>query len=171
MTYSKEFRARGAGYGHRAVRRISSHYETAAARQHRWARGDWQLCPGCGFGLKLRRGVNRLEFADRRGETAEGPDSGDQPSPMILNLRRTLRRRACSSLCRRGGRRRASPVAVDQIHSHGDRDPHAYPFLAGLNPRLTGISKKKFSRSDVRLVTGGTRRLVFPLPFSLTRRG
>ena len=45
-----------------------SHYEAAAARQHRWARGDWQLLPWI-LGLKER--------TRRKGPQSQ--DAGVQP--------------------------------------------------------------------------------------------
>ncbi len=56
-----------------------SHYEVAAARQHRWARGDWQLLPWI-FG---RGGLSK---ADRRRTSIPAISRWK----MLDNLRRTL---------------------------------------------------------------------------------
>ena len=73
------------------VEEFPSRYDVAAARQHRWARGDWQLLPWI-----LGRG-HRASCAPGAGASAErDPGSIPESIPMIGrwkmidNLRRTL---------------------------------------------------------------------------------
>ena len=56
-----------------------SHYATAAARQHRWARGDWQLLPWI---LGHAR--------DENGDRIRAPIPPISRWKMLDNLRRTL---------------------------------------------------------------------------------
>ncbi len=74
-----------------------SHYLVAAARQHRWARGDWQLLPWI---------LGRARDAHGRGDRSPVP--GIARWKMVDNLRRTL------SAPVDGGdaRRRLDPAAV-----------------------------------------------------------
>ena len=67
------------------VEEFPARYDVAAARQHRWARGDWQLLPWI-FGARSRRSDRgRVKVGDPRSAI---PILGRWK--MIDNLRRTL---------------------------------------------------------------------------------
>jgi len=71
-------RARRVGHRHRAVRRVPANYLVSASRQHRWARGDWQLLPwilGHARDTVGRRGRSALPAspAGRWSTTSAGP--------------------------------------------------------------------------------------------------
>ncbi len=113
-----------------------SHYEASAARQHRWARGDWQLLPWVlGWG-------NRL--AD--GRKYKIPVIGRWK--MLDNLRRSLLA-LCVFLVFI-----ASWLMVGQFPWLWIRFilatiiiPPLIPFLAGLNPRMGGgVSNRSYFR-------------------------
>jgi cyclic beta-1,2-glucan synthetase len=115
-----------------------SRYDVAAARAHRWARGDWQLLPWL-FG----RGDPRRE---RRGSGI--PLIGRWK--MLDNLRRTLLAPACvlslivgwSLPLRSAAIWTAFIIAALAI-------PALPPVLAGIVPRRSGISKRAHLRSLV----------------------
>ncbi len=106
-----------------------AHYEVAAARQHRWARGDWQLLPWI-FGRR--------------------PDGhpGDRP---LEDARQPAPDAAGAGRCPHSGRRldaaRRLARALDRLRA-GDHRPAgaACAFLAGLIPRRRGISKRSHLR-------------------------
>jgi cyclic beta-1,2-glucan synthetase len=113
-----------------------SHYEAAAARQHRWARGDWQLLPWI-FG---------------RGDVPEGKGSKVSiPAfsrwKMIDNLRRTLSA-PCMFLTLLAGWLvpQVSPWMWTTFVLATISIPALIPFLTGLNTRLDGISKRSHIR-------------------------
>ncbi len=112
-----------------------AHYEAAAARQHRWARGDWQL----------------LAWAFGLGRTAADKHHPAMPAigrwKMLDNLRRTL----------------SAPTAFLTLVAGWLLAPHSpwlwtkfvlvtiaipalLPFLTGLSPRRAGISKRSHFR-------------------------
>ncbi len=114
-----------------------SHYLVAAARQHRWARGDWQLLP---WVLGTAR--------DAEGRTRPGPIPGIGRWKMIDNLRRTLS--APSAF--------ATLVAAWLVPSVSATlwtafvlatiiVPASLPVLAGLLPRRAGIAKRSHLRA------------------------
>ncbi len=113
-----------------------SHYEAAAARQHRWARGDWQLLPWI-FG--------RGNVPEERGSKVSIPAFSRWK--MIDNLRRTLSA-PCMYLTLLAG------WLVPQMSSWmwtifvlaTISIPALIPFLTGLNTRLGGISKRSHIR-------------------------
>ncbi len=113
-----------------------SHYEAAAARQHRWARGDWQLLPwifGRGGLSKEERKKIRIPAISRW--------------KMLDNLRRTLSA-PCMFLTLVVGW--LVPVISPWIWTRfilaTVSIPSLIPFLIGLNPRLGGISKRSHVR-------------------------
>ncbi len=109
-----------------------SHYEASAARQHRWARGDWQLLPWIlGWGARLTD-----------GRTYKIPAIGRWK--MLDNLRRSLMA-PCVFLVFL-----ASWLIPGRLPWLWIRFilatiiiPPLIPFLAGLNPRLGGAASNR----------------------------
>ena len=115
------------------------HYETAAARAHRWVRGDWQLLPWI-----LGRGPKSV--AQRNPVTV--PAVGRWK--MIDNLRRSLSAPASFLLLVAGWLLPpASPWAWTRFLILTLAIPPLLPFLIGLDPRFDGISKRSHLRSLV----------------------
>ena len=114
-----------------------SHYEAAAARQHRWVRGDWQLLPWI-FG----RG--RAVSGERRpvGIPAIGRWK------MFDNLRRSLSAPAgfltLVAACLLPS---ASPWVWARFILATIALPALLPFLIGINPPRRGISKRTHFRA------------------------
>jgi len=114
-----------------------SRYDVAAARQHRWARGDWQLLPWI-FG---------------RGRDASA-DPAKKAIPLIGrwkmmdNLRRTLSAPAAFLALLAGW---TLPPAAAAVWSMCVLSmialPALLPFLAGIVPRRLGISKRSHLRA------------------------
>jgi len=102
-----------------------SHYGVAAARQHRWARGDWQLLPWI-----LRA---RVPLIGRW--------------KMVDNLRRTLSApTAFLTLVAGWTLPAASPVVWTALVVVTLAVPALVPLLSGLVPRRRGISKRSHIR-------------------------
>jgi cyclic beta-1,2-glucan synthetase len=108
-----------------------SHFEAASAREHRWARGDWQLLPWI-----LGRGARR---------------SGGRPVPvpalgrfkMADNLRRTLSAPAALlTLVAGWSLPGADPVVWTGFVLLAKALPAVLAYLAGVLPRRRGISKR-----------------------------
>ena len=114
-----------------------SHYLVAAARQHRWARGDWQLLPWI-----LGRARDAMGWRRRRSLPAIGRWK------MIDNLRRTL----------------SAPLAVGTLAAAwlvpsvsaplwtafvlaSTMIPALIPVVGGLLPQRQGISKRSHLRA------------------------
>src|SRR5580704_11675199 len=113
-----------------------SHYEAAAARQHRWARGDWQLLPWI-FG---RGGLSKEE---RRNIKIPAISRWK----MLDNLRRTLSAPCMLLLMVAGWMVPViSPWMWTRFTLATVAIPSLVPFLVGLNPRLGGISKRSHVR-------------------------
>ncbi len=119
------------------VEEFPSRYDVAAARQHRWARGDWQLIPWI--------------FGRGRGSNA---DSASRAIPfvgrwkMMDNLRRTLAAPA-TFFALLVGWTLPPPAAV--VWSLGVLAmlalPALLPFFAGIVPRRLGFSKRSHLRA------------------------
>ncbi len=103
-----------------------SHYGVAAARQYRWARGDWQLLPWI-----LRA---RVPLIGRW--------------KMLDNLRRTLAAPAAFlTLVAAWAMPRTSPVSWTAFVLVTIALPALLPALSGLIPRGRGISKRSHARA------------------------
>jgi cyclic beta-1,2-glucan glucanotransferase len=112
------------------------HYEAAAARQHRWARGDWQLLPWI-FG----RGPRIVSDHHRVSVPAVGRWK------MFDNLRRSLSAPATFLTLVLGWLLPpASPWVWTRFIVGTLAIPALLPFLMGLDPRLGGISKRSHLR-------------------------
>ena len=119
------------------VEEYPSRYDVAASRQHRWARGDWQLLPwifGRGRASKDDEGVADLPAIGRW--------------KMIDNLRRSLTAPAMVLTLLSGW---ILPFASAPVWSGfvlaAIALPALVPFLAGIAPRRLGISKRSHFRA------------------------
>ena len=114
-----------------------SRYDVAAARQHRWARGDWQLLPWIfGSGLDSNRVPGRAEI----------PMIGRWK--MLDNLRRTLLApSAWLALVTGLTLPLAAAVPWSGFILATIAIPTLLPFLAGIVPRRFGISKRSHLRA------------------------
>ncbi len=113
------------------------HYEVAAARQHRWARGDWQLLPWL---------FPRVPDAERRPVASSIPAIGRWK--MLDNLRRSLLAPAAfltlvASWLLPAGR----PGLWTAFVAVSFAWPGLYSFVAGLFHPRVGIAKRSFLRS------------------------
>ncbi len=113
-----------------------SRYEAVAARQHRWARGDWQLLPWF-FG--------RAHLGAGRRNPVMIPAIGRWK--MLDNLRRTLSAPAAFLTLIVGWLLPpVSPWVWTQFIFGTIAIPALLPFLGGLNPHRKGISKRSHFR-------------------------
>ncbi|RIL05060.1 MAG: glycosyl transferase [Proteobacteria bacterium] len=107
-------------------------YDVAAARQHRWARGDWQLLPWI-FG----RGRDASGSAERRAIPLIGRWK------MLDNLRRSLSAPAAFAALAAGWALPiASPATWSAFVLATLAAPALLPVFLGLVPRRLGISKR-----------------------------
>jgi cyclic beta-1,2-glucan synthetase len=114
-----------------------SHYEVAAARQHRWARGDWQLLPWIG---------GRAVGAGGQPVRTSIPVIGRWK--MLDNLRRTLSAPAALLTLLVGWTLpSASPAVWTGFVLATIGLPAVFPVLSGLIPRRRGISKRSHARA------------------------
>ncbi|MGH9703807.1 MAG: GH36-type glycosyl hydrolase domain-containing protein [Candidatus Acidiferrales bacterium] len=114
-----------------------AHYEASAKRQHRWARGDWQLLPWIFGRGPVKRGKQFRVNLPAIGRWK-----------MIDNLRRTLSAPASFLTLLLGWLLpSASPWVWTRFVLATIAIPPLIPFLAGLNPRFGGISKRSHLRS------------------------
>ena len=113
-----------------------SHYEAAAARQHRWARGDWQLLPWI-------FGKDGISPGKRRQYTIPAISRWK----MIDNLRRTLSAPAMFLTLIAGWLiAPLSPWIWTRFILLMISIPALLPFLIGLKPRHGGISRRSHVR-------------------------
>ena len=114
-----------------------SHYEVAAARQHRWARGDWQLLPWI---------IGHAPDTSRARIRTAIPLIGRWK--MLDNLRRTLSAPAAFLTLVAGWTLPfASPVIWTAFVLACIAIPALLPVLTGLMPRRRGISKRSHVRA------------------------
>src|SRR5277367_5346079 len=132
-----------------------SHYEVAAARQHRWARGDWQLLPWI-FG---RGGLSKEE---RRKVSIPAISRWK----MMDNLRRTLSA-PCMLLLMLAGWLvpQVSPWMWTRFVLATISIPALIPFLVGLNSRLSGISKRSHFRDVLSDLSLGASQIGLTITF------
>ncbi|MGZ8513671.1 MAG: GH36-type glycosyl hydrolase domain-containing protein [Candidatus Limnocylindrales bacterium] len=114
-----------------------SHYLEASARQHRWARGDWQLLPWI---------LGRARDASGRRRPGSVPAIGRWK--MIDNLRRTLSAPlALATLCAAWMVPAVSGPLWTGFVLASTMIPALSPVVAGLLPRRQGISKRSHLRA------------------------
>jgi cyclic beta-1,2-glucan synthetase len=121
-----------------------SRYEEAARRQHRWARGDWQLLPWIVGGRAAGRHPARIPLIGRW--------------KMIDNLRRTLSRPAAwATLVGGWVLADATPVVWTRLVLVALAVPALVPASLELVPQRVGVSKRNHLRSVGRnlLLAGG----------------
>ncbi len=122
------------------IEEFPSHYEASAARQHRWARGDWQLLPWI-FGGSGKSGPSATPVHI----------SAISRWKMLDNLRRTLSAPAMFLTIVLGWLATpASPALWTWFILAMIGVPPLIPFLSGLNFHLQGISKRNYFRGIVR---------------------
>ncbi|HEV2206618.1 MAG TPA: glucoamylase family protein [Candidatus Acidoferrales bacterium] len=121
-------------------------YALSASRQHRWARGDWQLLPWI-FGRGPRGHRARLPIVGRW--------------KMLDNLRRSLSAPAAFLALLAGWLIPASPPGIwSRFILAVIAIPALLPFFMGLNPRA-GISKRSYLRGLLAdLSTGALQTLL-----------
>ena len=129
------------------VEEFPSRYDVAAARQHRWARGDWQLLPWI-FG--------RAHGSSDRGATAIPERRMAIPLigrwKMIDNLRRTLSAPAAFLALLAGWTLApAAAAALDGFVVATLAIPTLLPVLTGIVPRRLGISKRRHGVRSARI--------------------
>jgi cyclic beta-1,2-glucan synthetase len=129
-----------------------SSYEVAAARQHRWARGDWQLLPWILRGRAL----------------------GTVPTPippiarwkMVDNLRRTLVAPAAMlTLIAGWSIPAASPAAWTAFVLVAMGLPALLPALSELASPRPGMSKRTYARAVGQALTLGVSQFIFHVTF------
>ncbi len=114
-----------------------SNYLVSAARQHRWARGDWQLLPWI---------VGRAR--DATGRRSRGALPAIARWKMLDNLRRTLSPPlALATLAAAWTLPSVPPGLWTAFILTCFIVPQALPVLAGLLPRRQGISKRSHLRA------------------------
>ncbi|MBF6606333.1 MAG: hypothetical protein IVW53_12195 [Chloroflexi bacterium] len=114
-----------------------SNYLVSAARQHRWARGDWQLLPWI---------LGRARDATGRSSRRSMP--GIARWKMIDNLRRTMSAPlTLATLVAAWTLPSVSAVLWTSFVLASVILPAALPVLAGLLPRRKGISKRSHLRA------------------------
>jgi cyclic beta-1,2-glucan synthetase len=132
-----------------------SHYEAAAARQHRWARGDWQLLPWIlGLGNRARA----------KGQKIRIPALSRWK--MIDNLRRSLSAPFMFLTLLAGWLvPDVSPWMWTSFILAMISIPALVPFLTGLNTRMGGISKRSHVRDVLSDFSLGTAQIGLTVTF------
>ena len=113
------------------------HYEIAAARQHRWARGDWQLLPWI---------LGHAENSS--GDRARTPTALISEWKIVDNLRRSLSAPATIlALLAAWTLPFADPLIWTAVVLATIAIPALLPFCLGIIPRRRGISKRTHVRA------------------------
>jgi cyclic beta-1,2-glucan synthetase len=132
-----------------------SHYEAVAARQHRWARGDWQLLPwlfGCGHPEQGSRNSARIPTIGRW--------------KILDNLRRTLSAPAAFLTLVVGWLLPpASPWLWTRFIFGTIAIPALLAFFIGLSPRRQGISLRSHFRGVLNDLALGLSQIGLTLTF------
>ncbi len=114
-----------------------SHYEAAAARQHRWVRGDWQLLPWIFGGQRKKPGGGRGGSIPAIGRWK-----------MLDNLRRSLSAPTAFAVLLAAC---LVPAASSRIWERFILAtialPALLPFFIGISPPRRGVSKRSHFRS------------------------
>ncbi len=135
------------------VEEFPSRYDVAAARQHRWARGDWQLLPWI-----LGHGRDASGDPARRAIPLIGRWK------MMDNLRRTLSAPAAFLALVAGWMLpRASAAVWTGFVLSMIALPALLPFLAGIVPPRRGISKRSYVRAAGADLALGLSQIAFLL--------
>ena len=142
-----------------------SHYGVSAARQHRWARGDWQLLPWL-FG---KGGASRGKSATFHHPSDQPLENAGQPAAHAV--------RACLVPDAAPGLADSRLVAMgmDGICHSDDIDPAAAAFSGGSSPapkpeRPGGVTFARCSRTSFwRCHRSGSRSHVWPIRHGLWR--
>ena len=141
------------------VEEYPARYEVAAARLHRWARGDWQLLPWI---------LGRAPAAEGGKRSARDAVPAVGRWKMIDNLRRTLAAPTAFLTLTAGWLLPPVPAALWTALALGFlAAPALLPCFAGLVPRRRGISKRSHLRAvgaDLALALSQIGLLVALLP-------
>ncbi|MGO9267036.1 MAG: GH36-type glycosyl hydrolase domain-containing protein [Candidatus Binataceae bacterium] len=137
------------------VEEFPSRYDVAAARQHRWARGDWQLLPWIvGWGRDAKEDSARTAI----------PLIGRWK--MIDNLRRTLSAPATFLGLLAGWTLPVTSAAIWSVFILVTIAAPAFlPLFAGMVPRRFGISKRSHLRAVSADLVAALLQLVFLVTF------
>ena len=142
------------------VEEFPSRYDVAAARQHRWARGDWQLLPWL---LGRAHGSN----VDAASSPARDARSSIPPLgrwKMIDNLRRTMQAPVTLMALVAGWTLPFTPAAMWTAFIVATIAlPPMLPFLTGIVPRRRDISKRSHILAVAKDFVAGLSQLAMML--------
>ncbi len=141
------------------VEEFPARYDVAATRQHRWARGDWQLLPWI---------LGRAHASVDRGHTKVGDPRSAIPTlgrwKMIDNLRRTLSAPTALIALIAGWTLpfSASLIWTGFVVASIATAP-MLPFITGIVPRRLGISKRSHLRAVATDLAAGLAQIAMLL--------